>query len=307
MKLLIKTILALLGSTLVTTTSYATMQMHSQAVQTKPFINIESSTDAELKKQDVLTEKKKQVIKEAADAVNATQAALKALNGNDSQQTKAALEVATGNLHLLRANNTDLDLIPVDAQARAFHLNMDMQQLKKLQAKVNKLIDEHSYQAARPLIDSMSDEIRVHAVYMPLKTYSPAIDAIVLMMSRGEITQAKKSLYAALNQLVFEEEIIPLPILRAEALIEEASEIEHNSVLSKQEAKHAVRNLVGQASDQINISEEMGYGVKSDYSDLKVSIGSLKKEIGTGDFQVKWNKFKSVVSAFKRRLVHPAG
>jgi hypothetical protein len=153
----------------------------------------------------------------------------------------------------------------------------------------------------------MADEIRVHTVYMLLKTYSPAIGAIVQMMSRGGLTQAKKALYAALDQLVFEEEIIPLPILRAEALIAEAAEIEHNSDFSKQEAKDTIKKLIGQASDQINISETMGYGVKSDYSDLNDSIDSLKKEIGTGGFQGEWAKFKTVVTTFKHRLVHPAG
>jgi len=307
MKLCNKKVLALLGSTLILSPVHAAIKTNSQLVQTKPNTHLATGSGAEMKKQEVLLDKQGQIIKEAADAVHATESVVKALNNNDSQQAKAALEVASGNLHLLNARYPNLELIPIDVQGRVFHLNIDMDNLKKLQAQVDDLIDGHSYQAARPLIDSMADELRVHIVYLPMATFPASLATVGPMIDAGRLSQAKEALYTTLDKLVFEEEVIPLAILRAEALIADASDLEHSGDLTKQDTKNKVETLLEAAGEQLKISLALGYGVKSDYTDLNDSIDSLRKEIGTGGFQGEWNKFKNVVAEFKHKFVHPAG
>ena len=275
--------------------------------QSQPFINIEASTDAELKKQDLLSEKKEQIIKEAADAANSAQSAIRALNDNNTKQAKAALEVAIGNVLLLMSNNPGLDLIPIDAQAKTFHSNTDMQHLKKLQDQVDTLIENHGYQAARPLIDTMADEIRIHAVYLPLKTFAPALNTVVPLLDKGEISKAKAALYSALGQLVYKEEVIPLAILRTEAFLLAAFQLEQTNDLTKQETKDSIGRLLESAGNQLKLSEQMGYGVKSDYEDMTDSLDSLKKVTDLGGFDVAINKFKQAVTEFKHKLVRTEG
>jgi hypothetical protein len=72
MKFLSKIIIAFLAFTFGTATVFATITPAVGITRTKPFTNLESGTDAELKKQDVLTQMKNQIIKEAVDAVNLT-------------------------------------------------------------------------------------------------------------------------------------------------------------------------------------------------------------------------------------------
>ena len=50
-----------------------------------------------------------------------------------------------------------------------------------------------------------------------------------------------QSLYAVLSTLAVNEDVIPLPILRAEALLSEAFRVEHTSDLSKEGRKPIVR------------------------------------------------------------------
>ena len=303
MNLYNKKIIAVMGSMLIISPVYAAINTQIQSTQEKPYINVEAGTDAELQKRDLLSEKKAQIVKEAAAAANATQEALKALINNDIKQAQAAIEIATGNLHLLMTTGGDLNLIPIEVQGKAFRFNTDFQQLKKLQAKVNDLIEQHSYQAARPLIDDMADEIRIHAVYLPLKTFSPAIDNVAPSIKKGEIRKAKEGLNAALNQFVFEEEVIPLAILRAEALLSEATELQADSILTKKDNKSAIEELLNKARDQLNMSEAMGYGVNSDYNGMKESIEALTDNIGTSEFQTEIDRFKKAVTDFKHKLV----
>jgi len=133
---------------------------------------------------------RKQVIKEALDAAKATQTALLALNHNQPKQALAALQVVSGNLHLLLARDPSLGMLPIDIQVQVIKGITDLKTIKALEDKLDDLIDDDYYQAARPIIDSLVDEIRVTTVYLPLATYPNAIDSIAPLIDAGKIDGA---------------------------------------------------------------------------------------------------------------------
>ncbi len=70
--------------------------------------------DSEILKKQVRDELRKDIVKEAAGAASATQSVLKALDNNQPKQALAALEVVSGNLHVLLACDPSLGLLPID-------------------------------------------------------------------------------------------------------------------------------------------------------------------------------------------------
>jgi hypothetical protein len=249
----------------------------------------------------------KQIVKEAADAANATHTALKALADNNTKEALAALQVASGNLNILLAQNPALGLMPIDFQVQVLQGPNDLKTIDQLEDKLEDLIDDKRYQDARPIIDSLTDEIRVTTVYLPLATYPAAIDAIVPLVDAGKLYEAKKELIKVLDTLVYVEEITPLPIIRAEDKLDEAFQIEHKGDLSKQATKDKISHLVIDANQDIKVAEALGYGSKDDYEILYDSMDALKKSIGTGGFEGEWSKLKKSISAFKNKIVHPRG
>ncbi|MGR9000118.1 MAG: YfdX family protein [Gammaproteobacteria bacterium] len=249
----------------------------------------------------------KQIVKEAADAANATHTALKALADNNTKEALAALQVASGNLNILLAQNPALGLMPIDFQVQVLQGPNDLKTIDQLEDKLEDLIDDKRYQDARPIVDSLTDEIRVTTVYLPLATYPAAIDAIVPLVDAGKLYEAKKELIKVLDTLVYVEEITPLPIIRAEDKLDEAFQIEHKGDLSKQATKDKISHLVIDANQDIKVAEALGYGSKDDYEILYDSMDALKKSIGTGGFEGEWSKLKKSISAFKNKIVHPRG
>jgi hypothetical protein len=247
----------------------------------------------------------KQIVKEAADAANATHTALKALANNNTKEALAALQVASGNLHILLAQNPALGMMPIDFQVQVLQGPNDLKTIDQLEDKLEDLIDDKRYQDARPIVDSLTDEIRVTTVYLPLATYPAAIDAIVPLVDAGKLYEAKKELIKVLDTLVYVEEITPLPIIRAEDKLDEAFQIEHKGDLSKQATKDKISHLVIDANQDIKVAEALGYGSKDDYEILYDSMDALKKSIGTGGFEGEWSKLKKSISAFKNKIVHP--
>jgi YfdX protein len=258
-------------------------------------------------KREILKSKQKAVVQEAADAVKETEKALKSMENDKPKEALAALKAASGKLRVLLSNEPELGLIPVDFQMQVFDIDADLKSIEKIEKQLKELIDEHQYRLARPVLDDLASEVRVTVVSLPIATYPAAIDAIAPLIDAGKIDEAKGALYAVLSTLVITEDVTPLPILRAEALLSEAFRIEHTEDLSKEENREKIEKLVDDAGAQIKIAETLGYGDKDDYKLLYESIDALKKTIHTEGFAGEWEKLKKVLSSFKNKIVHPAG
>lgn len=249
----------------------------------------------------------KQIAKEAADAANSTQTALRALTNNQPAQALAALQVASGNLHLLLARDSALGMVPIDVQVQVLEGPTDLKTIKKLEDKLDDLIGDNKYQDARPIIESLVDEIRMTVISLPLGTYPAAIDRAVPLIDAGKLSEAKNELIKALDTLVYEQDITPLSIIRAEDKLNEAFQIEHKEDLSKQDTKDKISKLVIDANQDIKVAEVLGYGTKKDYELLYEGIDALKQSVGTSGFEGEWLKIKNTISGFKNKIVHPAG
>ncbi len=249
----------------------------------------------------------KQIVKEAADAAKATRQALTALENNQPQKALTALEKVSGNLHILLSRDPALGLIPIDFQVQVAEGITDLKTIDRLEDELDDLIDDNKFQAARPIVDSLIDEVRVTTVYLPLATYPAAIDRVAPLIDAGKIDEAKQLLYDTLDTFVSEQEVTPLGVIRADKKLREAFKIEHTGDLSKQETKAKIHKLIDDAERQIKVAEALGYGTEDDYEGYYDSIDELKKSIGTGGFKDVWSKMKRPASAFHNKIVHPHG
>ncbi len=247
----------------------------------------------------------KQIVKEAVDAFEATKTALKALENDQPKQALAALEVVSGNLHLLLARNPALGLIPIDIQVQVLEGVTDLKTINTLQDELDDLIDDKQYQAARLIVDSLVDELRVTTVYLPLASYPAALDKIAPLIDEGKIEQAKEQLVDILNTYVSDQEITPLGILRAEGELTEAFQVEHSEDLSQQESKNKIEKLINEAEQHIKVAQTLGYGMKQDYKSLYDSINVLKTAVRKAKITTEWAAIKKSLSAFKNKIVHP--
>jgi hypothetical protein len=246
-----------------------------------------------------------QLAKEAVDAAAATQTALKALANNQPKQALAALQVASGDLHLLLAREPALNLVPVDIQIQVLEGPTDLIVIKSLKNQLSGLINDEKFQEARPILEGLVDEIRVTVASLPLGAYLASIDQVVPQINAGNLSAAKIELIRVLDTLVYEEEVTPLSIFRAEDKLNQAIEIAHKEDLAKPENKDKISNLVKEANHDINVAEALGYGTKKDFEPLYKQIETLKKSIGTAGFAGEWQKIKDSLTAFKNKILHP--
>jgi flagellar biosynthesis chaperone FliJ len=116
------------------------------------------------------------------------------------------------------------------------------------------------------------------------------------------MTQRLLSLDEVLNKLVERTEIISLPILRAEALLTIASELDHIGDLSKGKNRAEVLKYVDAAKEKLEISELLGYGIKDDYQLLYMAIDEIKETMRSGKSAATWAKVKQALTDLKNKI-----
>jgi tetratricopeptide (TPR) repeat protein len=246
----------------------------------------------------IKAEKKAQnteLISEAVKAIQYTQDALIYLNGKDVQKAKESIKKAIGELSdLLNKPNTPY-LLPVDVQISAYQFEGEVKDVAKLVNKTKILVTANKLPEAREVLNSLRSEIVIKTVNLPIATYPAALNLALKYLNENKINEAKDVLAMALSTLVETKTIIPIPLIKAQALIANAKE------MVKKDKKQALKYLE-EAKKQLILAETLGYTSTSDttYKMLKDEITKLKKEIKSGqktgnifeDLLKKINEFK---------------
>lgn len=111
---------------------------------------------------------------------------------------------------------------------------------------------------------------------MPIATYPNALKAALVLTKDEKYQEAGVLLNATLNTIVTEEKILPLPILRAERMLEEVETLVNKDDFKKEDVKLLLEN----AEYEINFAEALGYGKKDkEYKELYSAIKEVKKQM----------------------------
>ena len=218
-----------------------------------------------------------QLIKEAIRAIQYTQDALIYLNNKKTNKAKESLKKAVGELAVVLNSPNAPYLLPVDVQINAYQFVGDVKKIKTLTSQAKDLLKENKIPQAREILNSLKSEIDIKTVNLPLATYPAALNLAIKYINEGKVKEAKDVLAMALSTLVEVDNIIPIPLIKAQALAEEASKI------VKKDKKQALKYLA-EAKHQLVIAEALGYTSTSDttYKMLKDEITKLESEINKG-------------------------
>lgn len=244
-------------------------------------------------------EKRKKLLNDATRALAETETALKALDEGDSEAALEALAVATGKLQSVVARDPDLALAPVDVQLLQRDLLGDVETIDAAREAIENLVDEGNLQEARPLMRDFASEIVVETTNLPLATYPDALLRATSQIDAGDMETAKQTLATALGTVVVTEEVIALPVLRAQLLIDAAenalgdgesmtadTEARESAAAETEDADAAVDaeplspgEYVEAARNQLRIAEALGYGNEDDFEELHENLDELDEKI----------------------------
>ena len=216
------------------------------------------------------------LVEEAAAAVTETKNALRYLLANKTAEAQRSIEVAIGKASVVTATKPNLSLVPLDVNITLYDLVADMDVLQRIRDDVASATDKGYLQEARQLLQYLQSELTISTSSLPLGTYPD------ILKEAGRLTREKKPIDAALllstalGTIVTEVRSVPLPLIRAEAMLKEV-----DSLLGKgSDKEEEINRFLDNADYQIRFAEALGYGKKDkEFREFYEAIKSLKKEV----------------------------
>jgi len=256
---------------------------------------------SQIKAMQKVKEAREKIATEAIQTIVKTQSAVQLLaNKNVSKATKQLKEVSS-EIEAIVKKHPNLDLLPIDVSVKTNDLITDISTVKQVTKDAEKALKNEQLQKARVLLSKLSSEINITTVSVPLVTYPREIKRAIKLINQGKVSEAETVLITTLNALVIEENKLPIPILQAEVLIDEAMA---RHLEDRTENNALVINLLENADYKLKLAEVLGYGNKDKmYKELRNDIKLLKKSANSDkDLKELFNKLKVKVKTFRERL-----
>jgi len=237
--------------------------------------------EVEVKAEDKTAERRERIMQDAVDALAKTRSALKALEEDRTNDALEALAAATGKLELIVAREPSLALAPTGVVVSRHDVLGTKESINNAIKEVQSAIEDGDIQGARRLLDGLASEIVISVSNLPLATYPDAIKAITPLIDTGKIDSAKAALQTALNTVVVSDYIVPLPVIRTEALLEKAEALTEKKDRSAAE-KSELAMLLQAARSQLEIAQMLGYGDEADFNPFYTQLSDIEKKTEAG-------------------------
>jgi len=247
-------------------------------------------------------ERVKKITQEAVDAINLVSKVVELLDKKDKEKALEEIANALGKLEVLVARDPNLQVVPVDVKEQVIDFPGTVDDVEAAKTEIVTLIKSGEVQLARDIMLNLASELDIFVTALPIGTYPVVLKAIIPLIEQEKFEDAKKLLIEALETLVIEKIVLPLPILRAEQTIIKANELTQKENPDKEELK----KLLAYAKEQLELAEALGYGKKDiDYKELFEEINKiediLKGDESTDDiFATLKEKLSKIMSGFNK-------
>ncbi|NPA11352.1 MAG: YfdX family protein [Epsilonproteobacteria bacterium] len=248
---------------------------------------------------DIVEQKVEKIAQEAVEAVNLIAHIVELVDKKEKEKALEEIANVLGKLEVLIAKDPNLQLVPVDVEESVVDYDGSVEDVEFVKSEVVALIKAGEVQAARDIMMNLASELDIYITALPIGSYPIIIKAIVPLIEQDKFDDAKKFLIEALETLVIQKIVIPLPILRAEELIKKANEIANKEDANKDELKE----LLAVAKEQIKLAQALGY--QADYDELYEEIEKLEKILGGDEstkdiFKTLKEKLSSIMTKFNQ-------
>jgi len=253
--------------------------------------SIQAKADTKTLVQKQMKENKqtfKKAPKEILDALKETSLAMQSLKDHKNDEAKQHLKLATDKFNKALKDNPSLDILPLDESIEVYENLASPQEINHELTVIQEYLIHYNLDAARALLAPLKDEIDIKTLSVPMKIFPLATQNALDALNKGDAQKAMAIMAEGYNTFIIEEAVIPLPLLRAQELIAEASTLDKSK-------KEEATKLLEAAKNELNKAKVLGYTNSSspEYKALNDAIDAVKKEIkGKNKVEKLYEKLK---------------
>ena len=239
-----------------------------------------------------LAEKRTLIVGEAQKGIERVRSAIKALDKKKPKEALTNLEKATGKFELDLARDPGLAMAPIAIETKTYDVLTTLEAVASAKVLAREALAEDKLQLARILLNPLRSEEVISVTQVPLARFPSAIKAVAPLIDEGKFDEAKVLLIDTLETLVVTDHVIPLPLVRAHAMLEVAEKLaEEKKRTADQNGE--LKTSLENARYQLFLAKELGYGTKAEFAALLKEMDQVESKTkegksGTGFFdQIK--------------------
>lgn len=222
-----------------------------------------------------------QIITEATDALAQTDKAIAALEAGDSDGAAEAIDAALAKLDKVKADNPSLDLAPVTVGTELIDTVLTPDEITSRRDAILRLIKDHQLQSARLLISGLASEVVISTASLPMDSFPLALKSAAALIGDSQPDDAKAVLYQALGSLSIVETAVPLPLVNAVVLIDEAKALSEKADRSDDDNARLAR-LLDELDTEIARGAALEYGDKESFDAIRDEMKEIRRKTANG-------------------------
>ena len=262
-------------------------------------LQLQDQVDKEIR--EVLSLANDERFNDAIEIISLTEDAVRHILDSAYTDAEAKLEDAIGKAAVMTAARPDLGFFPLDVNITVRDLVSGADAISAIGYEADKLTDKGYLQAARHLLKDLASEIEISTPMLPVATYPAALTEAAKLLNEDKPQEALIVLNTALSTVFVETKYIPLPILRAERMLEEVE-----TLLDAEDKDRDINILLDNIDYQIRFAEALGYGKRDkEFGELYNAIKDIRKEIkreNDGESIDQTKKLREKLNSFKKRI-----
>ena len=254
--------------------------------------SIQAKSDTKSLVQHQIKENKKafnEAPKEIVDALKETSLAMRNLQHKKNDEAKKHLKLATENFNKALKDNPALDILPLDESIEVYENLASAQEINHTLTLAQEYLVHYNLDAARAALAPLKDEMDIKTLSIPMKVFPVATQKALDALNKGDAQKAMAIMAEGYNTFIIEEAVIPLPLLVAQDMILEASNLDKSK-------KEEATKLLDSAKNELEKAKVLGYTNSStpEYKALNDAIDAVKKEIkGKNEVVKLYDKLKN--------------
>lgn len=248
----------------------------------------------ENKKNEVLNSKKSTIIHEALDGVFLTQKAYEALDADRPEQSQKIIISALKQINAAIVNNKELEFVPIKADVQVLMGVFDLEGATLLKDEALTELNNGNVQTARALLTPLVDEIDIEVASIPIELYKTKLTEALGYLKNNKKWEARNSMREALELFVLDTDIIPIPLVEAEILIDESTSLESSNLTQS-------LKLLEEAQKDLELNAVLGYENTKD-NVLWNQIQQEGKKIGHAQHIQMKEALKKKISTLEKRF-----
>ena len=163
-------------------------------------------------------------------------------------------------------------------------------------------LEDGKIQEAAQLLDGLKSEIEIETYRLPIATYPVALKQALVLAKEEKYAEASTLLNATLNTIVVEKNRIPLPLIRAEHILQKLDE----TIQEKDFDQDLAKQLLDNATYELKFAKTLGYGERDkefkELNDAVKEIGKVIKDTSNTDEKGLLKNLRTKLKKFKERI-----